>query len=195
MTVPAASYSDLLKRISRSTPPIFIFGGFAEDALLSGKTTRPHEDVDIFLVRKDLDDHVRRFQGFGFRRYEIYLEDPSGNPTVLHGEHDGLVVELCVFDVEESGRIYFDIYGHDQETRYRVYVAGDVLSHPRTGLNGVEIQTVSPLAQYQLRAGVHITGAFGDMREKDLKAQRALKQKFFKTTSEAELRPEVVKLY
>lgn len=52
------NYLSLLKRIGSQNPPIFIFGGFAEEALLNRKITRKHEDIDILVLRKDIDNYV-----------------------------------------------------------------------------------------------------------------------------------------
>jgi hypothetical protein len=41
-----------LKEISQQIPPTFIYGGFAEDALLYHKPSREHEDIDIFYLGK-----------------------------------------------------------------------------------------------------------------------------------------------
>lgn len=188
------NYLALLKNISSQNFPIFIFGGFAEEALLFGKTTRKHDDVDILTLRKDTDRMVKLFQTFGFKDYEIYLMDPSNHPTVLHSENDGLAVEICIFDVDKSGRLYFDIYGETDKERFRIYLAKDVYDYPKSKLDVIEIQTVSPLAQYQIRAGLNITMSFGGYREKDIKSQKELKKKFFADKKAVELVPEIKKI-
>jgi hypothetical protein len=43
-----------LKEMSRQIPQPFIYGGFAEDALLYHKPSREHEDIDVFLLRENL---------------------------------------------------------------------------------------------------------------------------------------------
>jgi len=67
----------------------------------------------------------------------------------------------------------------------------DVFAHPQAAVDGVPIQTVSPRALYQLRAGLGMTMSFGPFRPKDIKAQRELKQRFFADCSEDELKPLV----
>lgn len=187
-------YRDLLQKISQEKPTIYIFGGFAEEALLFGKTTRKHEDVDIVVLRKDLESYIKRFQNFGFKDYEIYLEDPAGNPTVLHSENNGLAIELCVFDQNEEGRIHFYIFGETDEEEFHIFLPKDAFDYQTTNIDGVEIQTVSPLAQYQIRAALGITKSFGDFRDKDIKSQKELKEKFFAGKDEEELKPKVEKL-
>lgn len=188
------SYLPLLKKISQENPAIFIFGGFAEEALLFGKTTRHHEDVDILVLRKDLENYVKKFQSWGFQDYEIFLEDPSGQPTVLHSEQDGQAVELCIFDQDQEGNVYFDIFGETDSDKWRIYLPAGTFDHQKTSVDGVEIQTVSPLAQYQIRAALGQTGSFGGYRAKDIKSQKALKEKYFADKTEEELKPRIEKL-
>jgi hypothetical protein len=186
-----SGYLDLLRRVGAQRPAMYVFGGFAEDALLYGKTSRRHEDVDVLVIREDLDRYVREFQAAGFQEYHVYLEDPNGLPTVLHSEHAGLAIELCVFDRDEDDRVYFDIFGDPDETHYRIFLPDDTFTHKPVLIDGVELQTVSPLALYQLRAGLGITNSFGGLREKDIKAQQALRAKYFTGVSEDELRPSI----
>jgi hypothetical protein len=42
---------DLLRRMASLDPPPCFMGGYAEDALLAGAVTRPHEDIDWLLPR------------------------------------------------------------------------------------------------------------------------------------------------
>jgi hypothetical protein len=44
----------MLARMAGLDPPPFSMGGFAEDALLAGTVTRPHEDFDWLLQRSEL---------------------------------------------------------------------------------------------------------------------------------------------
>ena len=181
----------LLRKISEREPPIFIMGGFAEEALLHGKTTRRHDDVDVLVIRKDLADYDRFFQTLGFRDYQLYLLDPSGQPTVLNCRANGVSLELCIGDEDGQGGCYVDVYGEPNDTPYRIHMPDDVFAYPKATVDGVTVQTVSPLALYQLRAGLGITKSFGPFRPKDVRSQRELKERFFASQSEAELKPWV----
>jgi hypothetical protein len=46
---------ELLRRMAELDPAPCIFGGYAEDALLAGTVTRPHEDVDWLLPRREFE--------------------------------------------------------------------------------------------------------------------------------------------
>ena len=103
-TSDQAGYLALIERLTSVQPPVFVFGGFAEDALLAGRTTRPHGDVDVLVGRADLVEHLRRFGDWGFPAFEIYFEVVPGSPLVYHSALDGIDLELGVFDELVPGR-------------------------------------------------------------------------------------------
>lgn len=53
--------------------------------------------------------------------------------------------------------------------------------------------TLSPLALYQIRAGLGITRSFGGLRPKDIAAQRRLRTTFLADWAEEALRPKTEK--
>jgi hypothetical protein len=177
--------------IGAREPPMFIMGGFAEEALLHGKATRRHDDVDVLVNREDLFEYDRFFQTLGFRDYRVFLLDPLRRPTVLNCKANGISLELCIGDLDEDGAFHFDVYGEPHDTHYRIYLPDDTFTYPAAQVDGVTIQTVSPLALYQLRAALGITQSFGPFRPKDIKSQRELKERFFADQSEEELRPRI----
>ena len=74
--------------------------------------------------------------------------------------------------------MYF--YIADVEDRLlHVELSDGVFDHPPSTLGGVAVRTVSPLALYQIRAGIEMAGGFGPMRPKDVAAQEALHERFF----------------
>ena len=45
---------DVIAHLGALQPPMFLMGGYAEDALLAGRVTRPHEDVDVIIPEEQL---------------------------------------------------------------------------------------------------------------------------------------------
>ncbi len=78
--------------------------------------------------------------------------------------------------------------------RFRLLLPADTFAHPAASLDGVPVQTVSPLALYQLRATSALTRSVGEKREWDQAMQARLKQAFFASSPDWELRPEIVGL-
>ena len=183
-----ARYLALIERLTTVQPPVFVFGGFAEDALLAGRTTRPHGDVDVLVGRAYLMEHLRRFGDWGFPAFEIYFEAVPGSPLVYHSALDGIDLELGVFDELVPGRPSFVLPADDRLTR--VTLSSDSFSLPLGLIDGVPIRTISPLALYQMRAAIMRTGAFGPTRPKDEETQAQLRTRFFANDPPEVLEPE-----
>jgi hypothetical protein len=75
-----------------------------------------------------------------------------------------------------------------------ICVSDDLFAYPATLIEGTPVHTISPLALYQIREGLGITGSFGPLRPKDLAVQRRLKSAFLADHAEEELRPRIEKL-
>ncbi len=71
-----------------------------------------------------------------------------------------------------------------------MYFPSDTFDYPPSEFDGLKIQTISPLALYHYKAGMHVYKTFGDYREKDRMSIIALKNKFFHNKNSEELIPE-----
>ena len=185
---PDQGYRELIDRLSMVRPPAFVFGGYAEDALLAGRTTRPHGDVDVLVARVDLDAHLQRFAEWGFPSFEILFDVVPGSPLVYHAASGAIELELGVYDELVPGRPSFVLPDDDRLTR--VTLAVDSLTHPLGRIDDVPIRTISPLALYQMRLAIMRTGAFGPPRPKDAVAQDQLRTRLLAGMQAAELEPE-----
>ena len=59
------AYRPLFEALMRFEPPVYLFGGFDEDALLHGAAVRPHEDVDVLVSRDALERQLENAGGIG----------------------------------------------------------------------------------------------------------------------------------
>jgi hypothetical protein len=169
-------------------PPVYVFGGVAEDALLHGAIVRPHEDLDILTSRDDVERLLSNAKAIGFGSVEIRFQPIEGTPVVI-GTTDGhWNLEISVHDLSADGSVYFHMV--DREDRLlHVELSDGVFDHAPSSLDGVAVRTVSPLALYQIRAGIELAGGFGPMRPKDVAAQEALHERFFRDASAESLLP------
>ncbi len=184
----------LLERIATLLPPVFIMGGFAEDALLNHRITRQHGDIDVLTLRSQLNQCLEQFKSLGFPEFEVYLEESPGNPFVLGADANDLHIEIGVSNVDPSGSYSFEVGGHLPSSRYRVFLPDDTLDYPATTLESIKIQTISPLALYQMRAAFAVTGSFGEMSPTAAATQEQLKKTFFPNQDEGMLMPKIVNL-
>jgi hypothetical protein len=88
-------------------------------------------------------------------------------------------------------RLAFEIDGRPAPGGYRLELPSDTFAHPPVELDGILVRPVSPLALYQMRAGIAMRGSFGRLGEKQLRAMRALKERFFPDRSDEELTPRI----
>ena len=74
----------------------------------------------------------------------------------------------------------------------QVLMTHDMFDFPASAIDGVDVRTISPLAQYQIRAGIAAAGGFGPLRQKDVAAQQALHDRFFSDVAPETLAPTIV---
>jgi hypothetical protein len=171
-------------------PPVWVFGGIAEEALLEGSVTREHGDIDLLVDRDALSRHVAGFEAIGYPSLQTYFEVVSGQPLVLGAERDGVPLEVGIYDEMEPGVASFVLPTEEGLTRF--ILPDDTLKHPVIEIDGTAVRTVSPLALYHLREAFILTGVFGPPRDKDAAIQARLKDTFLSDATEDVLRLRTV---
>ena len=150
---------ELIEKLMRLDPPLHLFGGFAEEALLHGTVTRPHDDVDVLVWRDDLDLRRVQVRALGLTSVENRFDPIPGRPLVVVATDGRTELELCVADRSDNGA-YFDLPGADGLDR--VWMPPDLVSHPPQHLDEHVVRTISPLALVHVRIASAI--AFGGQR-------------------------------
>ncbi len=176
------------------SPPLFVMGGFAEDALLYHRITRQHGDLDVLIVRSQLNQRLQQLKSLGLAEFEVSLEESPGRPLVVGARVGDLHIEIGVSDPEPSGDYIFDVDGQPPPSRFRVFLPEDAFQWPATAIEGVAIQTVSPLALYRLRAASAMTRSYGEARLNDLAMQEQLRKTFFASQAGRQWMPRMMKL-
>ncbi|HEX6510145.1 MAG TPA: hypothetical protein VF221_21150 [Chloroflexota bacterium] len=186
-------YIPLLTQLAALRPPIFIFGGIAEDALLYGSISRPHGDVDLVIRRDEVDDRIEQLRDLGFREWMALYAATPDRPLVLGSRHGPYWLELGVADQDANGHHYFVVRAAATDRPVRVSLPSDIFEFPAVRLNGISLRTISPLAAFQIRTGLALTGAFslpGDV-ERHNRILATLRARFFPGESESRLLPTV----
>jgi hypothetical protein len=178
---------DLIERLMSLEPPLHLFGGFAEDAVLYGKVSRPHQDIDVLVWLDELPLRIEQGRALGFGHFQVRFEAAPGLPLAVGASSEGLDLELCVGGREPDGGAFF--YRPSPSGLQRCWLPADALSYPPAMLDGIGVRTVSPLTLYQVREA--LADVFGGMRPKDYAVQAALHDRFLSHLSEADLRPRV----
>ena len=183
-------YRPLFEALMRFEPQVYLFGGFAEDALLHGAVVRPHEDVDALVSRDALERQLENARAIGFELDEIRFQPIEGMPVVI-GTTDGSInLEISVHDLTDEGGVCFFMVD-ERERLVRITLSDGVFDHPMSQLDGVAVRTVSPLAQVQIREGIRMAGGFGPPRQKDIPVQQELLARFFPGASVESLQPTI----
>ena len=186
------NHRPLIERISKLDPPLFVFGGVAEDVLMLRDIDRPHGDVDVLVRRHTLPGAVDQCEQLGFGSLQVFYEPRADLPLVLGGSDGTFDIELGVSD-EENGKHFF-VAGDSQGRLFRVSLPDDVYEHPPTLIEGLTIHTISPLALYQMRAAFGLLKTFGDLRPKDIEAQAQLLSTFLSERDPDHLQPQMLNL-
>jgi hypothetical protein len=171
-------------------PPVWVFGGIAEEALLEGSVSRQHGDIDLLVDRSVLPAHLETFEAIGYPSLRVLFEVVPGQPLVLGSERDGMPMEVGVYDEMGSGIASFVLPTEHGPTRF--ILPADTLRHPVTEIEGASVRTVSPLALYHLREAFILTGVFGPPRDQDVAIQARLRDGLLADATEDELRLRTV---
>jgi hypothetical protein len=88
-------------------------------------------------------------------------------------------------------RLFFEVDRAEPPAGYRALLPADTFDYPPVALAGIAVHTASPLALYQLRAGIASRRSFGPLNERQLSSMAQLRESFFPDRSEAELLPRI----
>jgi hypothetical protein len=183
----------MLEALMGFEPAVFLFGGVAEDALLHGDWVRQHEDIDVLVERTDFPRQLENARELGFESWETRFQPLADTPVVVGSIERGLNLEISICDRSPEGRVFFYMVdGHDEVVR--VELTDDIFGYQPSMIDGVEVRTVSPLALFQIRAGIALAGGFGPLRPKDVPVQQALHDRFFPEAAIEGLAPTILRL-
>ena len=103
-----SNVTDLLKQIQHLKIDVWITGGWGVDALL-GRQTRPHNDIDIFIQKKDANAFLEILNRNGY--HEIEMEYTTDDHTVWQNSENN-TIDLHLFEFVDADNLRFenDIY-------------------------------------------------------------------------------------
>jgi hypothetical protein len=118
------------------------------------KPSRQHSDLDWFMLRDDIERYEMLAEGLGLKTINTYGRGASGQPFYMSCTADeSLWIDFAIGDKDSDGNAYvevaellFDTTGLPPLTPVRIYFDKDILNYPVTEFDGMELQTVSPLA-------------------------------------------------
>ena len=186
---------ELIATLAALEPPPWFMGGYAEEALLAGAVTREHEDVDLIFPRTEEQLRLAQLAELGFGDWETWGEASPGVPFYLFGQSGELRLDLGIVDRANGGnwmrvhRLAFTVGGEEAPAGYQLRLPDDLFDHPVVELEGIALKPVSPLALYQMRAGVAEHNSFGPLSERQRATMAELRARFFPVVPEEDLLP------
>lgn len=173
--------------------PVILVGGYADEALLTGKITREHHDVDLVTKRQHVEVVKIGYQNLGYHVEEV-VETGAEKPYKLLLKKGNSEIDVAILNLDaETNQPYIDIKGEGE--RFRVLFTADTYDFPQQSLEGIEVRTLSPLALIQMKNTASIIGRF-EPRKKDKISQRDLGDKYFpgEDLTSKKFKPQIIKL-
>ena len=127
---------DLLKKTEHIGVDMWICGGWGVDALL-GQQSRFHNDIDIFVQKKDTAVFTEMIRTNGY--YETDIEETD---TIVWRDTYDRIIDLHLFDFTEVGTLRF---------QNKIYPA-DILDGNGT-IGGITVRCMPAEAQVQYHQG------------------------------------------
>ena len=182
-----AAQLELIRMLMAVDPAFTLFGGFAEDALLFGGVSRPHDDVDVLVWLDELPARQAQLSGLGYSDFETRFEPAAGRPLAIGALGGPVDLELCIGQRTSNRSLYFEL--PDASGLQRVWLPDDALDQPSARLEDIEVRVPSPLLLYQVRTAMG--AVMGGLRPKDETTQSVLRSRFFADALEAHLAPRI----
>jgi lincosamide nucleotidyltransferase A/C/D/E len=149
MVADLARYIDLFDELGLT---VWLDGGWGVDALL-GEQTRPHQDLDIVIQKKETSVLCEALAEFGFEDVET---DDHSDWNFVVGNDKGHRIDFHVIEIDDQGR---GVYGPPEKND--VFPAAALKG---TGtINGRAVRCLSPEYQVQSHTGYEIDE--GDVRD------------------------------
>jgi lincosamide nucleotidyltransferase A/C/D/E len=130
--------ADLLKKTEQLGVDVWIDGGWGIDALME-RQTRPHNDIDIFVQKKNEAVFAELLHTNDYR--EVKMEYTTNDHTVWR-DQSGRTIDLHLFEFTEEGTLCYD----------NAVYPSDILNGQGT-IDGVKVRCLTAAAQLQYHQG------------------------------------------
>jgi hypothetical protein len=175
--IDPAPFAAELGELAALSPPLYLMGGIAEEALLHGRLSPHHADLDVLALPAHWAWQAPALVALGFAAAPGTIAQPAaGRPAVLRRPTGSLQVEVWLA-VPAPGRGFaLDLPRQAPAGFFQLSLPADTFGHPPVTVAGLTLYTVSPLALYLLRAASSLTRGTAQQRERDRAIQAQLRQ-------------------
>ena len=168
-----------IKEVFDAKLPVRLWGGCADDALLSGRILRRHHDVDLAAMRSDMDSIKLAFERLGYVvTEELFGKNDKPYKLLVRGKN--ALADVALFDHDEDDHPIIDIPYSKTGKRYQISFDDEMFHPVNSSIEGIPVITVSPLALIRSKDAYFQAGV-ARSRLKDVTGKTALVTKFFPT--------------
>ena len=141
---------EILKSAEQLDIEVWLDGGWGVDALL-GKQTRPHNDIDIFIEKRNAADYTNWLTANGYS--EVLMDYATESHSVWR-DADDRIIDLHLFEFGEAGIISFEGEAYPSEV-----IDGKGI------IGGLAVRCLTAEAQVMFHQGYELTDKdFHDVR-------------------------------
>jgi lincosamide nucleotidyltransferase A/C/D/E len=94
----------LLKSIEDIGVPVWLDGGWGVDALM-GFQTRPHNDIDVFVEKKNANKFIKLLTSKGYSERNMDYTTEGHTAWIDSSDH---IIDLHLFEFGEAETVYFE---------------------------------------------------------------------------------------
>jgi hypothetical protein len=149
---PAESHEDYrqLLRLLAPMRNVYVMGGFAEDALLEGSVTQDRSDIDLLVQPGTWEALRTELASMGIDDFAEAVPGPQGEPLAYTANRTSVQLEAWQAIAAVDSDVIILLGG--PTGFFRTTLPADTFAYPRTSVDGIAVQTVSPAALYVFRA-------------------------------------------
>ena len=173
---------------------VSLYGGYCEEALLNGRVTTDHHDVDALITRTDMEAVREGFENLGCHVEEVAHPGTEETYKFLVKRGD-VECDVAFIDWDEERNQPYAEADRPDGTRVKAFFDKDTFNHPLQKLGDIDVRVVSPLMQMQMRTAFVMIRE-GRPRQQDINKQEALRQRFYpeEDSGSEKFNPEIVEL-
>lgn len=168
--------------------PVYLVGGYAEDALLTGSMSPNRKDIDMVAFRDDKETVLQKLSEKGYVVTPVVIP-PSQRPYKfkISLSDSQLSTDLVLLDRDTDGRQYLELVDTSSETPLKIYFDPDGFdTMSDVTLESIPVRCISPRALIQSKGIYAQIGSESEMREKDQLARKRLISTFFPEKEESD---------
>ena len=175
---------------------VFLMGGFAEDALLHHAVRRQRSDLDLLIASRSWVLLKAELEEAGLSDFHPTLKGPGGTPLTFQSTEREIAVEVWLAEQAPDG-LSIILPGTSEAGApifIRLQLPADTFDARRSTLDGLTVQTISPLALALFRATSARTRGGPEKRATDLDVLARLIRKCLLGRRPEETIPAIVEL-